>query len=38
MTIVLDLQIAVENEQDLPTYEDISLWLNSTLAKFQPQC
>ena len=37
MTIVLDLQIAVENEQDLPTYEDISLWLNSTLAKFQPQ-
>ena len=37
MTIVLDLQIAVENEQDLPTYEDIYLWLNSTLAKFQPQ-
>ncbi len=37
MTIVLDLQIAVENEQDLPNYEDILLWLNSTLAKFQPQ-
>ena len=37
MTILLDLQIAVENEQDLPTCEDISLWLNSTLAKFQPQ-
>ena len=37
MTIVLDLQIAVENEQDLPTYEDVLLWLNSTLAKFKPQ-
>jgi len=37
MTIVLDLQIAVENEKDLPTYEDILLWLDSTLAKFKPQ-
>ena len=36
MTMTLDLQIAVENEQNLPTYEDILLWLNSTLAKFQP--
>lgn len=37
MTIVLDLQIAVKNEKDLPTYEDILLWLDSTLAKFKPQ-
>ena len=37
MTIVLDLQIAVENDKDLPTYEDILLWLDSTLAKFKPQ-
>jgi probable rRNA maturation factor len=37
MTIALDLQIAVENEQDLPTYDDVLLWLNSTLIKFQPQ-
>ena len=36
MTMTLDLQIAVENERNLPTYEDILLWLNSTLAKFQP--
>lgn len=36
MTITLDLQIAVENEQNLPPYKDILLWLNSTLAKFQP--
>lgn len=37
MTIVLDLQIAVENDKVLPTYEDILLWLDSTLAKFKPQ-
>ncbi|MDN2668289.1 rRNA maturation RNase YbeY [Vibrio sp. 14N.309.X.WAT.E.F5] len=35
MSIELDLQIAVENEQDLPTEQDIQLWLDKTIPQFQ---
>ncbi|MEZ8158125.1 rRNA maturation RNase YbeY [Vibrio splendidus] len=35
MSIVLDLQIAVENEQGLPTEQDIQLWLDKTIPQFQ---
>lgn len=35
MSIELDLQIAVENEQGLPTEQDIQLWLNKTIPQFQ---
>ena len=35
MSIELDLQIAVENEQGLPTEQDIQLWLNKTISQFQ---
>ncbi|MFA0280105.1 rRNA maturation RNase YbeY, partial [Vibrio sp. 10N.222.55.F8] len=31
----LDLQLAVENEQGLPTEQDIQLWLNKTIPQFQ---
>ena len=37
MSIELDLQLAVEDENGLPTFDDIHLWLNSAVAKFQPQ-
>jgi probable rRNA maturation factor len=37
MSIELDLQLAVENESGLPSSEDIHLWLNSVVVKFQPQ-
>lgn len=37
MSIELDLQLAVENEEGLPSFDDIHLWLRSTVAKFQPQ-
>ena len=37
MSIELDLQLAVEDESGLPTFEDIHLWLRSAIAKFQPQ-
>ncbi|EGA68034.1 metal-binding heat shock protein [Vibrio sinaloensis DSM 21326] len=37
MSIELDLQLAVEDESGLPTFDDIHLWLNSAVAKFQPQ-
>ena len=35
MSIELDLQIAVENEQGLPTEQDIQLWLDKTIPEFQ---
>lgn len=35
MSIELDLQIAVENEQGLPTEQDIQLWLDKTVPQFQ---
>ncbi|WP_010439133.1 rRNA maturation RNase YbeY [Vibrio cyclitrophicus] len=35
MSIELDLQLAVENEQGLPTEQDIKLWLNKTIPQFQ---
>ncbi|MEZ8258910.1 rRNA maturation RNase YbeY [Vibrio cyclitrophicus] len=35
MSIELDLQLAVENEQSLPTEQDIQLWLNKTIPQFQ---
>jgi len=37
MNIELDLQIAVEDEQGLPAYEDISTWLTTAITPFQPQ-
>ena len=35
MSIELDLQIAVENEQGLPSEQDIQLWLDKTIPQFQ---
>ena len=35
MSIELDLQIAVENEQGLPTEQDIQLWLDKTIPQYQ---
>ncbi|QPK03627.1 rRNA maturation RNase YbeY [Vibrio kanaloae] len=35
MSIELDLQLAVENEQGLPTQQDIQLWLDKTIPQFQ---
>ncbi|MEZ8304070.1 rRNA maturation RNase YbeY [Vibrio splendidus] len=35
MSIELDLQIAVENEQGLPTEQDIQLWLDKIIPQFQ---
>ncbi|MEL0609644.1 rRNA maturation RNase YbeY [Vibrio echinoideorum] len=35
MSIELDLQLAVENEQGLPTKQDIQLWLDKTIPPFQ---
>ena len=35
MSIELDLQIAVENEQGLPTEQDIQIWLDKTIPQFQ---
>ncbi|MEF1289766.1 rRNA maturation RNase YbeY [Vibrio sp. M260118] len=37
MTIELDLQLAVEDENGLPSFDDIHLWLSSTVTRFQPQ-
>ena len=37
MSIELDLQLAVEDEKGLPSFEDIHLWLSSAVTKFQPQ-
>ncbi|MEZ9574801.1 rRNA maturation RNase YbeY [Vibrio sp. 10N.261.55.F4] len=35
MSIELDLQLAVEHEQGLPTEQDIQLWLDKTIPQFQ---
>ncbi|MDL5028585.1 rRNA maturation RNase YbeY [Vibrio gigantis] len=35
MSIELDLQLAVENEQGLPTEQDIQIWLDKTIPQFQ---
>ena len=35
MSIELDLQLAVENEQGLPTEQDIQQWLDKTIPQFQ---
>lgn len=35
MPIELDLQLAVENEQGLPTEQDIQLWLDKAIPPFQ---
>ncbi|NNN44169.1 MULTISPECIES: rRNA maturation RNase YbeY [unclassified Vibrio] len=37
MSIELDLQIAVENEQNLPSFEDFSNWLTAAITPFQYQ-
>ena len=37
MAIVLDLQLAVEDEQGLPSFDDIDLWLNKTISPFQQE-
>ncbi|NIY84441.1 rRNA maturation RNase YbeY [Vibrio hepatarius] len=37
MSIELDLQLAVENENGLPSFEDVQRWLSNTVEKFQPQ-
>ena len=37
MTIELDLQLAVEDEQGLPSFDDIHLWLNSAVSLFQKE-
>lgn len=37
MSIELDLQLAVENESDLPSENDIQGWLDKTITQFQPQ-
>ncbi|MEF1228438.1 rRNA maturation RNase YbeY, partial [Vibrio fortis] len=35
MSIELDLQLAVEDEQGLPTEQDIQRWLDKTIPQFQ---
>ncbi len=37
MSIELDLQIAVENEQGLPSFDDFSHWLTTAISPFQSQ-
>ncbi|MGD8173378.1 rRNA maturation RNase YbeY [Vibrio sp. TRT 21S02] len=37
MSIELDLQLAVEQEQGLPTEQDVQRWLTQTITQFQPQ-
>ncbi|MGF1739583.1 rRNA maturation RNase YbeY [Vibrio profundum] len=37
MSIMLDLQIAVEEQSNLPTEAQIQEWLNKTVSLFQPQ-
>lgn len=36
MSIELDLQLAVEQETGLPTFEQFSQWLNAAVTLFQP--
>ena len=37
MAIELDLQLAVENEEGLPSEQDFQLWLDKTIPLFQPR-
>ncbi|UUM31219.1 rRNA maturation RNase YbeY [Vibrio japonicus] len=37
MSIELDLQLAVEDENGLPQFDDIHHWLSRAVEKFQPQ-
>ncbi|MUK63868.1 rRNA maturation RNase YbeY [Aliivibrio fischeri] len=37
MSIELDLQIACENENGLPSEKDLMTWLNAVIPQFQPQ-
>lgn len=37
MSIELDLQLAVEDENGLPSFEDVQRWLSNTVEKFQTQ-
>ncbi|KOO07297.1 rRNA maturation RNase YbeY [Vibrio hepatarius] len=37
MSIELDLQLAVEDENGLPSFEDVQRWLSNAVEKFQPQ-
>lgn len=37
MSIELDLQLAVESEQGLPTFNDFSQWLSKAVTPFQAQ-
>lgn len=37
MAIELDLQLAVENEQGLPSEQQLQTWLDKTIIPFQPQ-
>lgn len=37
MSIELDLQLAVEDENGLPSFDDVQRWLSATVEKFQPQ-
>ncbi|MGY3569017.1 rRNA maturation RNase YbeY [Vibrio sp. SCSIO 43135] len=36
MAIELDLQLAVEDEQGLPSEQDVHLWFSNAVTKFQP--
>ena len=36
MAIFLDLQIAVKNEENLPSGQDFQKWLSDTISQFQP--
>ncbi|MGF1907987.1 rRNA maturation RNase YbeY [Vibrio kasasachensis] len=37
MTIELDLQLAVVDQQGLPSFDDIHLWLNNAVSLFQKE-
>lgn len=37
MSIELDLQLAVEDENGLPSFDDVQRWLSNTVEKFQTQ-
>ncbi|MDG3087420.1 rRNA maturation RNase YbeY [Vibrio hannami] len=37
MSIELDLQIAVENQENLPSEADFQKWLQTTVSQFQPE-
>lgn len=36
MAIELDLQLAVEDEQGLPSFDELHLWLSKAISLFQP--